>query len=165
MGILTAQGEKRNRYSSFCPSHPAATLIEFVAVDNRLDVSTRCGEIDLLKELAFRYLGNAVSTAPTLGTTGAGVVLSQSERSWIGLMAPVSHGAMQIPAASFQICLWFEKLIRIETGDLVFARPLVCRHFAYLHQAALSMSATLFRIEPALTPDDGFRQHRIQMMF
>jgi hypothetical protein len=165
MGILTAQGEKRNRYSSFCPSHPAATLIEFVAVDDRLDVSTRCGKIDLLKKLAFRYLGNGVSTAPALGTTGAGVVLRQSEWSWIGLMVPVRHGAMQIPRAGLQSCLWLEKLIGIETGDLVFARPLVGRSFGDLHQAALSMAALLFWIEPALTPDDGFHQHRIQMMF
>jgi hypothetical protein len=33
-------------------SHSPAALIEFVAVDNRFDVSTRCGEIDLLKKLA-----------------------------------------------------------------------------------------------------------------
>src|ERR1700758_2466247 len=84
-------------------SHPPAALIESVAVDNRLDVSTRCREIDLLKKLAFRYLGNAVSTAPPLGTTGAGVVLRQSERNWIGLMVPVCQGAMQIPGAGFQI--------------------------------------------------------------
>ncbi len=80
-------------------------------------------------------------------------------------MVPVFHGAMQIPGARLQICLWFEKLIRIETGDLIFARPLVGRYFAHLHQAALSMAAMLFWIEPALTPDDGFHQHRIQMMF
>src|SRR5258708_35313983 len=101
---------------AFASSHPPAALIEFVAVDNRLDVSARCGEIDLLKKLAFRYLGNAVSTAPAPGTSGAGVVFRQSERSWIGLMVPVFHGPMQIPAARLQICLWFEKLIRIETA-------------------------------------------------
>src|SRR5882757_6701862 len=105
MGILTAQGEKRNRYSSFCPSHPPAALIKFVAVDNRLDVSARCGEIDLLKELAFRYLGNAVSTAPPASTSCAGVVFRQGERSWIGLMIPVFHCSMEIPGARLQICL------------------------------------------------------------
>ena len=53
----------------------------------------------------------------------------------------------------------------METGDLVFARPFVGRSFAHLHQPALAMAALLFWIEPALTPDDGFHQHRIEMMF
>src|SRR4029078_9612388 len=80
--------------STIYPSHSAALLIEFVAVDNRFDVSTRAGKINLFKKLAFRYFGKAVSAAPPLGTTGAGVIFRQSERSWIGLMAPVLHGPM-----------------------------------------------------------------------
>jgi hypothetical protein len=36
-----------------CPSHPAAALIEFVAVDNRLHIPPGCGKIDVLKELAL----------------------------------------------------------------------------------------------------------------
>src|SRR5262245_2796993 len=150
---------------AFASSHPPAALIELVAVDNRLDISTRCGEIDLLKKLLFRYLGKPFSTTPTLGAAGASVVLRQSKSSWIGLMVPMFHSAMQIPGACLQICLWFEKLIRIETGDLVFARPLICRYFAHLDQAGLFMTATLFWIEPALTPDNGFHQHRVKMMF
>src|SRR6188768_3121113 len=121
-------------------SHASAALIEFVAVDNRFDVSTRCGEIGLLQKLPFRYFSNAVSTGPTSGTSGAGVVFRQGERSWIGLMVPMFHGAMQIPGARLQIYLRFEKLIRIEPGDLIFAHPLVSRYFGHLHQAALSMS-------------------------
>src|SRR5262245_6773084 len=137
-------------------SHPPAALIEFVAVDYRFDVSTRCGEIDLLKKLVFGYLGEAISAAPTLGAAGAGVVLRQSERNWIRLMGPVFHGTMQIPGARLQVCLWFEKLIRIEPGDFVFARPFVGRSFAHLHESALSMTAMLLWIKPAFTPDDGF---------
>src|SRR6476469_5927950 len=100
-------------------SHPTTLLIESVTIDNRLDVSTRCGEIDLLKKLAFRYLGNAFAAAPTLSAAGTGVVLRQSKRCWVGLMAPAFHGTMQIPAARLEICLGIEKLIRIETGDLI----------------------------------------------
>src|SRR3954470_24689747 len=124
-------------------SHSPAALIEFVALDNRFDVSTRCGEIDLLQKLPFRYLSNAVSTGPTSGTRGAGVVFRQGERSWIALMVPMFHGSMQIPGARLEIGLWFEKLIRIETADLIFAHPLVSRYFGHLHQAALSMSTAL----------------------
>ena len=80
-------------------------------------------------------------------------------------MGPVFHGTMQIPGAGLQICLWFEKLIRIVTGDLIFARPFVGGTFGHLHQPALSMAAVFLWIEPALTPDDGFHQHWIQMMF
>src|SRR6476469_6377861 len=157
MAILTAQVEKRDapgshNFARCFSSHPPSALIEFVAVDNRLDVSARCGEIDLLQKLPFRYLGFAVSTAPAARTSGTGVVFRQSKRSWVGLMIPVFHGAMQIPGACLQICLWFEKLIRIETGDLIFARPLVGRYFAHLHQAALSMRATLFWLAQALPP-------------
>src|SRR5262249_45846124 len=130
-----------------------------------LDVSTRCGEIDVLKKLALRYVRDAVPAAPTLGATGAGVVLGQSEWNWIGLMVPMFHRAMQIPCARLQICLWFEKLIQIETGDLIFPRPFVGRSFAHLHQPTLSMAPVFFWIESALTPNDGFHHHRIQMMF
>jgi hypothetical protein len=79
-------------------------------------------------------------TGPTPGTSGAGVVFRQRERSWIGLMVPMFHGSMQIPGARLQICLWVEKLIRVETADLIFAHPLISRYFGHLHQAALSMS-------------------------
>ena len=80
-------------------------------------------------------------------------------------MVPVFHGAMQIPGARFQICFWFEELIWIETGDLIFTRPFVGGTFGYLHQPALSMAAVFLWIEPALSPDDGFHQHRIEVMF
>jgi hypothetical protein len=79
-------------------------------------------------------------------------------------MGPVFHGPMQIPGARLQICLWVEKLVRIETDDLVFSRPFVGRSFAHLHQPALSVTAVLLWIKPALTPDDSFHQHWIQMM-
>jgi len=118
-----------------------------------------------LKELPLRNVGDAVSAAPTLRTTGPGVVLRQSERNCIGLMVPVFHGTTQIPGAGLQIGLCLEKLVQIETGYLVFARPFVGTSLAHLHQAALSMAAMLLWIEPALTPDDGFHQRRIQMMF
>src|SRR5206468_1307405 len=41
----------------------------------------------------------------------------------------------------------------------------VGRSFAHLHEPALAMAAMFFRIEPALTPDDRFHQHGIQLMF
>src|SRR5204862_4044749 len=49
-------------------------------------------------------------------------------------------------------------------GDLGFARPFVGRFFAYLHESALSGSAVLFWIKPALTPNDRLHEHRIEMM-
>src|SRR5439155_1693975 len=53
----------------------------------------------------------------------------------------------------------------MEIGDPVFTRPFVSCFFGYLHEAALSPSPVLSRIKPALTPNDRFHHHRIQVMF
>src|SRR5947207_5538802 len=53
----------------------------------------------------------------------------------------------------------------MEIGDPVFTRPFVSCFFGYLHEAALSPSPVLSRIKPALTPNDRFHHHRIQLMF
>src|SRR2546423_12546224 len=125
-----------------------------------------CGrEVDLFKELALRDLRHTIAAAPTLGATGPGVVLRQGKRNCVGLMIPMFHRTMQIPGARLQIRLWLEKLLRMKTSDLCFSCPFVRRPFAHLHQPALSMGAALFCIEPALTPNDCFHQHRVEMMF
>ena len=74
-------------------------------------------------------------------------------------------GALEIPRACLQICPRIEELVDMEIGDLVFTRPFVSSFFGYLHEAALSMTPILSRIKPALTPNDRFHQHRIQVMF
>src|SRR6266480_837915 len=108
--------------------------------------------------------GHAAS-APPLRATGAGIVFCQCERDGIRLLFPVFDRAMQIPRASLQICLWVEKPIHMEIGDLIFTRPFVGRFFSYLHEPALAVSAILSGIEPAFTPNDGFHQHRIKLVF
>src|SRR5207244_6018491 len=112
----------------------------------RLDVLSRSGEIDVLEKRPHRCVGNAVS-APPLGATGAGVVLCQGKRKRIGLMFPVFDRATQIPRARFQIRLRIEKLVDIEIGDLIFARPLVGRFFDYLYASVITMSAIYSRFD------------------
>src|SRR5216117_2037624 len=146
-------------------SHSPAALIELVAIDNRLDVLARSGKIDVLQELFHRYIGNIVTAAPSLGATGAGVVLCQGERNRIGLKLPVFDRAMQIPRACLQVYLRIEELVGREIGDLIFASPFVGRFFGYLHEPTLPATAMLFRIEPALTPNDSFHEHGIELMF
>jgi hypothetical protein len=40
-------------------SHPATTLIKLVAVDDRLDVLSCSGKIDVLAQFCFANVGNA----------------------------------------------------------------------------------------------------------
>ena len=53
----------------------------------------------------------------------------------------------------------------MEIGDLIFASPFVGRFLGYLHEPALPVAAIFVRIEPALTPDDRFHEHGIELMF
>src|SRR5206468_10879637 len=80
-------------------------------------------------------------------------------------MFPMSDGALEIPRACLQICPRIEKLVDMEIVDPVFPRPFVSCFLGYLHEAALSMAPILSRIKSALTPNDRFHQHRIQVMF
>jgi len=79
-------------------------------------------------------------------------------------MFPMPDGALEIPRACLQICPRIEELVDMEIVDPVFARPFVSCFFGYLHEAALSPTPILSRIKPALTPNDRFHQHRIEMM-
>src|SRR5438105_10951019 len=138
MRIFTAQVEKQSanrsgRESTGLSSHLATALIELVPIDNRLDVLPRSGKIDVLEELLHRYIGNVVSTAPSLGATGAGVVLRQRERKRINLMFPVFDRTMQIPTARLQVGFRIEKLFHLKarseehTSELQSRVDLVCR--------------------------------------
>jgi hypothetical protein len=66
-------------------SHPPTALVEFVAVDNRLDVSTSSGEMVFLKKLTFWCLGDVIATASTVDTTGAGIALDESKKERISV--------------------------------------------------------------------------------
>src|SRR5437870_13467039 len=170
MDILTAQIEQTivnqsDREFTQLSSHSATALIELVAINNRLDVLPCSWKIDVLKELLHRYIGNIVSAVPSLGTTGAGVVLRQRERKRINLMFPVFDRTMQIPTARLQIRFRIEKLFHLKAGDLIFTRPFVSRFFTYLHKPAFAVAAMFSRIEAALAPNDCFHQHRVEMMF
>ena len=79
-------------------------------------------------------------------------------------MFPVLHRPAQIPRPGPQIRLGLEQIFHAKMVDFIFAGPFVGREFTDLHQAALSGSADLVRVEPALAPNDRFHQHWVELM-
>src|SRR6266576_6158881 len=72
---------------------------------------------------------------------------------------------MQIPCASLQIGFRVKKLVHLETGNLVFTCPFAGRFFAHLHESPLFVGPMFSRVEAALTPNDRFHKHWVEMMF
>src|SRR5438046_10411494 len=99
-----------------CSSHSAPPLVEFVAVDNRLDVFSGRGKIDVLDELFHWYISGAIS-APPLDATGAGIVLCQCEWERVGLMFPVFDRTKQIRCTSLPVRLPIATLTMITIGQ------------------------------------------------
>ena len=104
-----------------CSSHAAAPFVKLVALDDGIDVFAGSGEIDISEERLCRHSGGAISAAPSLRATGAGIVFGKSEGHWIRLRFPVFERAMQIPVACLEICFRNEKLIHGKLSILFHA--------------------------------------------
>src|SRR5205814_8783385 len=147
-----------------CSSHPSAAPIELVTLNNTIDIVPRTREIDIATKSFLRQRGRDVIVGPALGATGAGIVFGKGKRGRVRLVIPMLKGAMEIPCPGLKVCLGIEQIIRLETRDMRFFGPFSCRTFAHLHETTLASGSNLSWIEPALTPNNGFDQHRIELV-
>src|ERR1700750_2927850 len=69
--------------------HPSATLVEFVARDDRVDVLAGPGEIDVVEERSRGHGFGVFAACPTQGAAGTGVVFRERERHWVSLILPM----------------------------------------------------------------------------
>src|ERR1051325_5985442 len=74
------------------------------------------------------------------------------------------HRTPEIPRPGFEVSLWVEQFVYPKIFHPIFTGPFLGGFPSYLHESPLSGVPKLVSIETAFPPNNGFHQHRVEMM-